>query len=221
MALVVNGVRSARSTFESVRSSSTTTLDGDAFVGTAGNGTVDPSVLTLGYETGAAGVVWSQYPRLDADLASGGAVDAWNLDVSARLAVQTGGTAFTYVAMGLRDASGASLLWMQVAVGSGVVDVFDRFGAIVATSAGTITFSGDEWFRVRFVNARLTVYLGTGEAGAQEWTPIYPVAGSPSQINLPAHVAGYTHLVFHVDQGSGAPSPVVVQWADVSVMRGT
>lgn len=213
--LVINGVAEetggGAATYADVYANSTVDHPGTDFTAVPGNGYATPATFSLGYNAGFGGGVWADYCKLILDLDAA----AVAFDLRARLAASSG-DANTFIAMGVRDAAGASLLWMQVNRANGIVDAFDNGGGLATAPLGTFGFVGDDWMRMVFENGLATIYTGQTSGGDILWTRLWAGRGTAPTVAQPVAPWTFVNLVFHVQQ-TVAAGAILAQWADCAV----
>lgn len=180
---------------------------GATWTESAGVGTADDATLTLTLPGSTATPTTADCPYLSAPHNR----NAWQMEVTARLAAFTGGSTTTWTALLIANASGTTWILAQ-ARGDGELSILSHAGFVSATG-GAFALGGNDRLRIVVRDGLVTVYVGDGS----DWVRRYhsDIGGS-----LPGATSGdYARVGLRLAESTGAAGPVTAQWADV-IVRG-
>ena len=180
---------------------------GATWTASNGLGTATASTLTLTLPGSTVTSTDAARPYLSAPHGR----NAWQMEVTARLAAFTGGSTTTWTALLIANASAAKWILAQ-ARGDGELSILSQAGS-VATAVHAFALAGNDRLRILVRDGLVTVYVGDGT----HWVRHYhsDIGGL-----LPRSTSGdYARVGLRLSESSGAAGTITAQWADV-IVRG-
>lgn len=180
---------------------------GATWTESAGRGTADDATLTLTLPGSTATPTTADCPYLHAQHNR----NAWQMEVTARLAAFTGGSTTTWTALVIADSSGTTWVLAQ-ARGDGELSILSHAGFVAAT-VGAFALAGNDRLRIMVRDGVVSIYVGDGTHWVRRFHS--DLGGS-----LPGATSGnFARIGLRLSESTGAAGTVTAQWADV-IVRG-